>query len=134
MANSVSAAAGVLPVAPSAAGLPERLDAGHVLLPVHPLTAAGPLSGFLETPAIVLAAPRFVMVLLWIFTGYLSRAYDGWALPLIGFFVLPTCTLAYAIAQNETGGLRSWGILLVAIAGLIDLGIWGGGRGVFARK
>ncbi|WP_261994334.1 IucA/IucC family protein [Streptomyces sp. t39] len=38
-----TAAAGVLPVTPSAAGLPERLDAGHVLLPVHPLTAAGPL-------------------------------------------------------------------------------------------
>ncbi|MFC9272009.1 IucA/IucC family protein [Streptomyces zhihengii] len=38
-----SAAAGALPLAPSAAGLPARLDAGHVLLPVHPLTADGPL-------------------------------------------------------------------------------------------
>ncbi len=83
--------------------------------------------------ALVLAAPRFVMVVLWIFTGYLSRAYDGWILPLIGFFVLPTTTLAYAIAQNETNGLRSWGLLLVILAALIDVGIWGKGRGVFSR-
>lgn len=81
----------------------------------------------------MLAAPRFVMVVLWIFTDYLSRAYDGWILPLIGFFVLPTTTLAYAIAENETRGLRSWGLFLVALAVLIDLGIWGGGRGVFSR-
>ena len=82
---------------------------------------------------LVLAAPRFVMVVLWIFTSYLSRAYEGWILPLIGFFVLPTTTLAYAIAENETRGLRSWGLILVVFAVLIDLGIWGGGRGVFSR-
>ena len=66
--------------------------------------------------AAVLAMPRFVMAVLAVFTGYLGRAYDGWVLPLIGFFVLPTTTLAYAVAQNETRGLR----------------IWGRGRGVFS--
>jgi hypothetical protein len=74
------------------------------------------------------------MVLLWLFSDYLSRAYDGWALPLIGFFVLPTTTLAYSIAENETGGLRSWGLILVIFAVLIDVGIWGGGRGVFKGR
>lgn len=82
---------------------------------------------------LVLAAPRFVMVVLWIFTGYLSRAYDGWILPLIGFFVLPTTTLAYAIAENQTRGLRGWGLFLVILAVLLDVGIWGQGRGVFSR-
>lgn len=82
---------------------------------------------------LVLAAPRFVMIVLWIFTNYLSRAYEGWILPLIGFFVLPTTTLAYAIAENQTGGLRGWGLILVVFAALLDLGIWGGGRGVFSR-
>ena len=81
----------------------------------------------------VLAAPRLVMVVLWIFTNYLSRAYDGWILPLIGFFVLPTTTLAYAIAENQTRGLRSWGLILVVFAALLDVGIWGSGRGVFSR-
>ena len=83
---------------------------------------------------LVLAAPRFVMVVLWIFTNYLSRAYEGWILPLIGFFVLPTTTLAFAIAENQVGGLRSWGIILVVFAALMDVGIWGRGRGVFENK
>lgn len=81
--------------------------------------------------AFVLAMPRFVMVVLAVFGDYLGRAYDGWVLPLLGFFLLPTTTLAVAVAENETGGLRSWGLLLVVLAVLIDLGIWGGGRGVF---
>ncbi|HEV2756852.1 MAG TPA: hypothetical protein VG318_13880 [Actinomycetota bacterium] len=83
--------------------------------------------------AFVLAMPRFVMVVLWIFTGYLGRAYDGPLLPLAGFFLLPTTTLAYAVAQNETRGLRTWGLALVVVAVLIDAGIWGRGRGVFSR-
>jgi hypothetical protein len=81
---------------------------------------------------LVLALPRFVMVVLWIFTDYLSKAYEGWFLPLIGFFVLPTSTLAYAIAQNETRGLRGWGVILMVFAVMLDLGIWGKGRGVFS--
>lgn len=82
---------------------------------------------------LILGMPRAVMVALWLFSDYLSRAYDGWVLPLVGFLVLPTTTLAVAVAENETRGLRSWGILLVVFAVLIDVGIWGGGRGVFKR-
>lgn len=84
-------------------------------------------------PLIALAAPRFVMVVLWIFTSYLSRAYDGWLVPLLGFFFLPTTTLAYAIAENETNGVEGWGLVLVIVAVLLDLGVWGGGRGAFSR-
>jgi hypothetical protein len=83
---------------------------------------------------LVLAAPRFVMVILWIFTDYLSRAYEGGLIPLIGFFLLPTTTLAYAISENQLGGVRSWGLVLVVLAVLTDVGIWGRGRGVFSRK
>ena len=82
----------------------------------------------------ILATPRFVMVLLWLFTDYLSRAYGGFLLPLLGFFILPTTTLAYAIAKNQAGGIRGWGLVVVVLAVLLDLGIWGQGRGVFARK
>lgn len=83
--------------------------------------------------ALVLAAPRFVMVVLWLFGDYLSRAYEGWVLPLVGFFVLPTSTLAYAVAENEKGGLEGWGLALVVFAALIDVGVWGKGRGVFSN-
>jgi hypothetical protein len=81
----------------------------------------------------VLATPRSVMVLLWIFSDYLSRAFDGIILPLLGFFFLPTTTLTYAVAENEAGGLRGWGLVLIILGVLLDLGIWGGGRGVFRK-
>jgi hypothetical protein len=80
---------------------------------------------------IVLAMPRVVMVALWIFSDYLSRAYDGFLIPLLGFFFLPTTTLAYAIAETEVGGFRRWGAVLVVIGVLLDVGIWGNGRGLF---
>lgn len=82
---------------------------------------------------LILAMPRFVMFLLWIFSDYLSRAYDGFVLPLLGFFLLPTTTLAYAVAKNETGGL-GWGLVLVIFGALFDLGIWGNGRGIFKNE
>ncbi|MEA2498685.1 MAG: hypothetical protein QOH26_1090 [Actinomycetota bacterium] len=76
------------------------------------------------------------MVILWIFTNYLSRAYDSWLLPLIGFFVLPTTTLTYAIAQNSSKGegIHGFGFLLVILGVLFDLGIWGSGRGAFSTR
>jgi hypothetical protein len=73
------------------------------------------------------------MVVLWIFTNYLGRAYDGWLLPFLGFLFLPTTTLAYAVAENETGGFRSWGAVLVVVAVLLDLGTLGRGRGAMKR-
>lgn len=83
---------------------------------------------------IVLAMPRFVMVVLWIFSDYLSRAYDGWLVPLLGFVIAPTTTLAYAVAEHETGGFKSWGAALVVLGALLDLGSLGRGRGVFKDK
>jgi hypothetical protein len=78
--------------------------------------------------------PRVVMVVLWLFTDYLARAYDEFVIPLLGFFLLPTTTLAYAVAQNEVGGLESWGTVVVVVAVLLDVGVWGGGRGLFSRR
>jgi hypothetical protein len=83
---------------------------------------------------IVLAMPRFAMVALWLFSDYMSRAFEGWLLPLLGFFLAPTTTLAYAVTENETLSLRGWGGLLMAVAILVDLGSFGRGRGAFRRN
>jgi hypothetical protein len=77
--------------------------------------------------------PRLAMVLIWIFSDYLSRAYDGFIVPLLGFFFLPTTTLTYAVAENEVGGLEGWGLVLVIVGVVFDLGMLGGGRGVFKK-
>jgi hypothetical protein len=71
--------------------------------------------------------PRIVLFVLWLFTNYLSRAFDGFVLPLLGFLFLPATTLAYAIAQNELGGLNGLGIIVVLIGLAIDIGLLGGG-------
>jgi hypothetical protein len=83
-----------------------------------------------------LLTPRFIMVLLWLFSDYLSRGFDGsWLLPLLGFFLLPTTTLCYAFAQNSMDGVQGLGLVLVIVGLLFDLGVIGGsrGRGVFKR-
>jgi hypothetical protein len=71
--------------------------------------------------------PRLVIVLLWLFTNYLSRAFDAVLLPLLGFLLLPWTTIAWAIAQNEFGGVSGIGLLLVALGFLADIGVIGGG-------
>lgn len=71
--------------------------------------------------------PRIVLFILWLFTSYLSRAYDGFILPTLGFFFLPATTLAYAIAQNEFGGLNGIGLIVLLIGLAVDVGLLGGG-------
>ena len=84
---------------------------------------------------LALLTPRFVMVLLWLFSDYLSHAYGTWVWPLLGFFFLPTTTIAFAIAQNEFGGFRGWGAVVTVLGVLFDLGVLGGarGRGILRR-
>ena len=71
--------------------------------------------------------PRVVIFLLLIFTNYLSRAFDGFLLPLLGFLLLPWTTIAFAIAQNELGGANGIGLLVIALGFLADIGVLGGG-------
>ncbi|MEW6060136.1 MAG: hypothetical protein AB1551_08385 [Actinomycetota bacterium] len=86
-----------------------------------------------------LIAPRFVILCLWLFTDYLSRAFGGWEWPTLGFFLLPTTTIAYAMARNAfstpQGSLRAGGILIIVLGVAIDLGLLGGGgRGIGKRS
>ena len=84
--------------------------------------------------SVVLALPRLILVGLWIFGDYLSTAFGTWVWPFIGFFLAPTTTLAYAVAQNRYDGLRGWGLVLVILGVLLDLGALGGGRGIRGRR
>jgi len=85
-----------------------------------------------------LLMPRTIIVVLWLFTNYLGRAYDGWIVPTLGFFLLPTTTIAYAIAENALskpgGGLRASGVIVIVLGVFIDMGLIGSGRGVMKRR
>jgi hypothetical protein len=79
--------------------------------------------------AVVLAliSPRLAIIVMALFSNILSRAFDSWLLPLIGFFILPWTTLAYAVmwdvGTHEVTGFE-W--FVVVLAFLLDLGSYGG--------
>lgn len=71
--------------------------------------------------------PRIVLFLMWLFTSYLSRAFDGFLVPFLGFLFLPATTLAYSIAQNELGGPSGVGLIVIIVGLAVDIGLLGGG-------
>jgi hypothetical protein len=78
-----------------------------------------------------LISPRLAIIATWLFSGVLERAYDSWLVPVIGFFILPWTTLAYAWMYDAGAGRTVEGIewVLVGVAVLIDVGsLLGGGR------
>ena len=74
------------------------------------------------------AFPRIALLLLFLLSNYLERAYHGLLLPILGFLFLPLTTLAYAWMVNS--GLPTSGInLLILIAAVvIDLSSLSGGE------
>ena len=81
-----------------------------------------------------LVTPRFIMVVLWLFTDYLSEAFGSWFWPLFGFFFLPTTTMAYAVAKNQFGGTTGWGLVVLVLGVMVDFGLLGGGGRAIGRR
>lgn len=73
------------------------------------------------------AFPRVALVLVFLFSNYLQRAYHGFLLPLIGFLFLPLTTLAYAWMVNTGLPTTGTNLLILIVAVVIDLGGLGGG-------
>ncbi|HEX6153927.1 MAG TPA: hypothetical protein VFZ19_10440 [Solirubrobacterales bacterium] len=76
-------------------------------------------------------SPRLALFAIFLFSDLLSRAFDSWFVPLLGFFLLPWTTLAYAVmwsaSSNEVAGFE-WFIVILAF--VIDLGSYASrGRG-----
>jgi apolipoprotein N-acyltransferase len=79
---------------------------------------------------LALISPRLVLVVLAIFSNVLSRAFDSWIIPLLGFFLLPWTTLSYAAFWDWGPGHHVVGIewFFIALAFFIDLSAWFGGQ------
>ncbi len=84
---------------------------------------------------LALLLPRLVIVLLWLFSDWLSWAFNSWLLPLLGFFFLPYTTLAYtaAMLHNNRSVDGLW-LVLVIVAVLADIGVIGGGASRRRRR
>jgi ABC-type Na+ efflux pump permease subunit len=64
---------------------------------------------------------------LWLFSDLLSRSFDSWIVPFLGFFLLPWTTLAYAVMWVSSDGVLGFEWFIVALAFLVDLGAFAGG-------
>ncbi len=73
-------------------------------------------------------SPRLALFFVWIFSDMLSHAYDSWFVPVLGFFLLPWTTLAYAVFWDTgTHGVHGFEIFFVILAFAVDLSSWFGG-------
>jgi len=69
------------------------------------------------------------LFVLWIFSDLLSRAYDDWFVPFLGFFLLPWTTLAYAVMWSSgPNGVEGFEWFIVILAFVFDLGSYAEGR------
>jgi hypothetical protein len=83
---------------------------------------------------IAVAFPRLVLVLTWLFSNTLERAYHTMLVPLIGFFFLPVTTLVYAWMFNAHMRLEGFNLILLVVAVLIDAGSHGSGADYYRRR
>ncbi len=76
---------------------------------------------------LVLAGPRLVLVCMFLLSNYLERAYHGLILPILGFFLLPFTTIAYAWLMNTHRPIEGVNLVILIVAVLVDVGGIGGG-------
>ena len=75
-----------------------------------------------------LISARLAIILTWLFSNVLERAYDGFLVPILLFLFLPWTMLAYAWMYDSGHAVRGIEWVLVGVAVLIDIGSLLGGQ------
>jgi hypothetical protein len=83
---------------------------------------------------LILMFPRVILVVMWLFSNYLDRAYHGLVIPLLGFIFLPITTIAYAWMVNSGLPVAGVNLVILLIAVLLDFGSHGSGAGYYRRR
>lgn len=74
---------------------------------------------------LIALVPRAGVVALWIWTDWVSRAFDsGWVLPVLGIVIVPWTTALYVVGYIIGDGAAPWGIVGAVIGALIDIAIY----------
>lgn len=72
-----------------------------------------------------MAAPRFAIFLLWLFSDRMAVAFNGFVEAFLGFLLLPFTTLFFALvyspALGSDGGVNGFGWLIVAFGLVLDI-------------
>ena len=73
---------------------------------------------------LALISPRLALFAIFVFSDLLSRSFDSWLLPLLGFFLLPWTTLAYAVMWSSSDQVVGLEWVVVVLAFFLDLGAY----------
>jgi hypothetical protein len=69
-----------------------------------------------------LISPRLALFVILVFSDWVGQAFDGWVVPVIGFFLLPWTTLAYIVMyQVSPLGVDGFEWLIVIFAFAVDI-------------
>jgi hypothetical protein len=72
-------------------------------------------------------SPRLALLLTWIFTPWVDRAFGPIIWPILGIVFVPVTTLLYVILWNTGGrGVTGWEWFVVVLAVFADLAMNGG--------
>ena len=83
---------------------------------------------------LIAAFPRLVLVLMFLFSGYLQRAYVNLIVPILGFIFLPLTTIVYAWLLNSHMPIEGVNVFYLILAVVIDLGGLGGSEAHRRRR
>jgi hypothetical protein len=77
---------------------------------------------------LALISPRLALFFIWIFSDLLGDAFESWIVPLLGFFLLPWTTLAYAVMWASSDQVSGFEWFIVVLAFFFDLGAYAQSR------
>jgi hypothetical protein len=83
---------------------------------------------------ILVLGPRLFLIVVWVFTNWYS-AFDSALVAVLGWIFLPYTSLAWMYVFFHNGGQVEGGYLvLLVLAVLFDIGVFGGGHRSMRRK
>ena len=75
-----------------------------------------------------MAAPRFAIFLLWLFSDKMADAFNGFFEAFLGFVLLPFTTLFFALVYSvPDDGVNGFGWLIVGFGLLLDISSYASG-------
>ena len=74
-----------------------------------------------------MAAPRFAIFLLWLFSDRMSIAFNGFIEAFVGFLFLPFTTLFFALVYAPVDKVSGFGWIIVGFGLLLDISSYASG-------
>ena len=71
-------------------------------------------------------SPRLGMVVIWIISDWVDRAFSGVLLPILGIIFLPWTTMLYTLGYILGDAAAPWGILGIFIGLFLDVALHAG--------